>query len=314
LFWLLVLLIVLVSVDLLIHVVYTRLVLRIFETKPPFSVPSFPPNPAAELVSFVTDDGVTLRGSIHRPEEGQSKGLILFCPELEGNHWSAPSYARGLLEAGFGIMAFDFRSQGESDVHPGYSPLHWPTTFEVEDVRAALRFIQSREDLRDLPLGVMGISRGATPALILAAESSQVKAVCCEGAYSTDALMIHFISRWATLYVPRPILKILPMWHIRLTSTFVRLTSQFLRKRRYVVLERWLPKLKDRSVLLVAGERDNYVHPNVGRHLQRQIDSPGVQFWLVPAAKHNRAREVAPAEYDRRLQNFFDQTLVASSA
>ena len=149
--------------------------------------------------------------------------------------------------------SFDFRSQGESDFQPGYAPLHWPTTLELEDVRAALRFIQSRDDLRALPLGVMGVSRGATPALIAAAESSRVKAVCCEGAYSTDALMVHFISRWATLYVPRFLLPVLPMWHIRMTSKLVRWTSQFLRNRRYVVLERWLPRLKNRSVLLVAG-------------------------------------------------------------
>lgn len=310
--WLLLLLIFLVATDLVIQCVYTRLVLRIFETKPPFSVPSFPPNPAAELVSFVTEDGVTLRGSIHRNSERPAKGLILFCPELEGNHWSVSSYAGGLLEAGFDVVSFDFRSQGESDSQPGYAPLHWPTTFEVEDVRAALRFIQSRDDLRELPLGVMGVSRGATPALIAAAESSRVKAVCCEGAYSTDALMVHFISRWATLYVPRFLLPVLPMWHIRVTSKLVRWTSQFLRNRRYVVLERWLPRLKDRSVLLVAGGRDNYVHPDVGRDLQKRIDSPAVQFWLVPSAKHNRARDVAPAEYDRRLRNFFDKTLVAS--
>lgn len=304
----------LVAADLVIQCVYTRLVLTIFETKPPFSVPSFPPNPAAELVSFVTEDGVTLRGSIHRNSEHPAKGLILFCPELEGNHWSVSSYAGGLLEAGFDVVSFDFRSQGESDPQPGYLPLHWPTTFEVEDVRAALRFIQSRPDLRELPLGVMGVSRGATPALIAAAESSHVKAVCCEGAYSTNALMVHFISRWATIYVPRFLLPVLPMWHIRVTTTLVRWTSQLLRKRRYVVLERWLPRLKNRSVLLVAGGRDNYVHPDVGRELQKRIGSSAVQFWLVPSAKHNRARDVAPAEYDLRLRNFFDKTLVSSSA
>jgi len=312
--WLILILIVLVAIDLVVQCVYVRLVLRIFETKPPFSVPETSPDPGAEHVSCVTADGVTLRGSIHRNPGISPKGLILFCPELEGSHWSATSYAHGLLEDGFALLSFDFRCQGESDTQPGYSPLHWATTFELEDVRAALRFIESRSDLSELPLGIMGVSRGSAPALIAAAESSNVKAVCCEGAYSTDALLVHFISRWATLYVPRFLLPILPMWHIRVTSVLTRLTSQFLRKRRYVVLEKWLPKLKDRSVLLVAGERDNYVHPDVGRQLQKRIDSPAVQFWLVPSAKHNRARDVGPAEYDRRLRDFFDKSLLAGSA
>jgi fermentation-respiration switch protein FrsA (DUF1100 family) len=95
-----------------------------------------------------------------------------------------------------------------------------------------------------------------------------------------------------------------------MTTTLVRIWSQFLKKRRYITLERWLPKLRNCSVLLVAGERDNYVHPDVGRELQKRINSPTTQFWLVPTAKHNRARDVGPAEYDRRLQDFFAKSLV----
>jgi uncharacterized protein len=309
LIWFLVLLIVLVVAELIFQCVFVRIIFRLFEYKPPFAVSSVPQDPSAETVSFVTKDGVTLRGSIHRQTVWPAKGLILFCPELEGSHWSASAYARGLLDAGFYVISFDFRGQGESDQHPGYDPLHWPTTFEVEDVRAAMRFIQSRPDLKDLPLGVMGVSRGSTAALIAAAESEQVKAVCCEGAYSTDSLMVHFISRWATMYVPRVLMQALPVWHIRVTSVLVRWTSLFVRRRRYIALEQWLPKIKNRSVLFVAGGRDSYVDPEIGRELSKRIDSSEVQFWLVPKAKHNRARHVGPAEYDRRLREFFNKTL-----
>ena len=311
--WILALLVVLVALDLAVHFIYVRLILGIFETKPPFSVASCPSDPAAELVSCVTEDGITLRGSIHGATSGTPKGVILFCPELEGSHWSAATYALGLLDAGFIVVAFDFRSQGDSDFQPGYNPLHWPTNLEIEDVRAAIRFIESRPDLNQLPLGVMGVSRGSTPALIAAAESENVRAVCCEGAYSIDALLYHFISRWATLYMPRSIMRLLPTWHVRLTCMMVRWTSRLLSKRQYVVLE-WLPKLKDRSVLLVAGERDNYVHPDIGRALHRRIDSPDAELWLVPTAKHNCARKVGPAEYDRRVRDFFDKTLNATPA
>ena len=313
-FWLLIFLSLLVIIDLSVHLIYVRLILRIFETKPPFSVVSSPPIPDAEQISFVTSDGITLRGSIHRQPHGLAKGVVLFCPELEGSHWSAATYAKGLLQSGYTVVSFDFRSQGESDPQPGYAPIHWPTTFEVEDVRSALRFIKSRADLNSLPLGLMGVSRGSTPALIAAAETANIKAVCCEGAYSTDALLMHFIFRWANLYVPRFAMEMLPRWHVRVTLIMVRWTSRLLRKRRYVVLENWLPKLKNRSVLLVAGARDNYVHPDVGRGLQKRIDSPSAQIWVVPSAKHNSAREVGPAEYDRRLSEFFNATLITAPA
>ena len=301
--------ILLITVELIVQLVYVRLIIPVFECKPPIAVSFVSPNPDAELVSCVTTDGVTLRGSILRSRQQPAKGLILFCPELEGSHWSASSYALGLLEGGFDIVSFDFRGQGESDQQPGYAPLHWPTLFEVEDMRTAMKFIQSRIDLRELPLGILGVSRGAFVALIAAAESHQVKAVCCEGAYSTDSLTLHFISRWATLYLPRFLLPFLPRWHLRITSVVVRWASQLRRKRNYVVLERWLPMLKQRGVLLVAGERDSYVHPDIGRELQRRINSSTADFWLVAKAKHNRARNVGPDEYDRRLREFFLSTL-----
>ncbi|MBC8114510.1 MAG: alpha/beta fold hydrolase [Candidatus Saccharimonas sp.] len=305
--WLLGVIAVLLFLDLLLRVVYVRLILRIFEAAPPFSPPTLPPHPTAEMIEFPTRNGLVLRGSLYCQPERASRGLILFCPEMDCSHWSAMSYCSGLIDNGFDVMSFDFRGQGESDCQPDYIPNHWPTMFEVEDVRAALDFIQSRDDLRELPLGVMGISRGSAPALIGAAERPNVGAVFCEGAYSTDSLMLHFMMRWATLYIPGWAFNLVPKWHYQITSKLVRWTSSILRRRRYVVLEKWLPRLKDRPVLLVSGDRDNYVHSDVTRELKRRIKSSSTTIWHVPQAKHNQARATAGAEYDRRLTDFFGQ-------
>ena len=305
--WLLGTLVVLLAIELAVRIYYVRIVLRVFETKPPFSALCFPPDPTAEPIEFTTSNGLTLRGSVHRQPERKAKGLILFCPETDGSHWSAMSYCRALIEDGFDVMSFDFRGQGESDPLPGYVPNHWPTMYEVEDVRAALDFISRREDLQALPLGLMGVSRGSTLALIAAAECPSVRAVCCEGAYSTDSLMLYFILHWSRIYVPSWLRVLIPRWHYKVTLKLVRWTSRILRQRPYVVLERWLPRLRDRSVLLVTGERDNYVHPDVARELVRCIQSSEAQIWTVPSAKHNKARVVAGAEYDRRLKAFFSQ-------
>ena len=302
------LVLVLLVIDLLLRVIYVRLILRLFELKPPFSAPTLPPDPMAEKIQFPTRDGILLRGSLYRTTAENARGLILFCPEMEGNHWSAKIYCGGLIESGFNVLSFDFRGQGESDFQPPYSPTPWPTRYEGEDVRSAFDFIETRDDLRNLPLGVMGVSRGSTPALIGAAEFSNVGAVCCEGAYSTDSLMLHFMLRWATLYVPKWALNLVPKWHYQVTSVLVRWTSSIIRQRKYAVLERWLPKLKNCPVLLVAGERDSYVHPDVARGIHGRIKSPTANIWHVPRAKHNQARITAgAAEYDRRLTDFFSQ-------
>lgn len=313
--WLLMTLVILLACDLAVRVYYIRVILRVFEMKPPFRAHLADPDPDAEEVEFLTSDGITLRGSLYRLPDRQPKGLILFCPETDGSHWSAMSYCHGLIEDGFDVLSFDFRGQGESDPLPGYVPNHWPTMYEVEDVRAALEFIARRDDLKELPLGLMGVSRGSTLALIAAAESPNVQAVCCEGAYSTDSLMMYFIMHWSAIYLPAWIRDLIPRWHYKVTMIMVRWTSSVLRQRRYVVLERWLPRLRNRAVLLVTGERDNYVHPDVARQLVRCIQSSAAQVWQVPSAKHNRARAVAAAEYDQRLTDFFSkmQAPVAAS-
>lgn len=316
-FWLSLLVFILL-VELVVQITYGRLVLPVFETKPPFAVPAFSPEPASEVISFRTSDGVTLRGSLYRQAFRTPKGLILFCPELDGSHWSAASYAQGLLEEGYNVLSFDFRNQGESDSEEGYVPLHWATTRELEDVRGAMQFIQSVADLRSLPMGIMGISRGSMIALIAAAEFSELKAVCCEGAYSTDGLTVHYIWRWFSLYCPRILLPVMPAWHVRLTAKMARWMSQIKSGRQYVIVERWLPKLKQRPVMFIAGACDSYVDSSVSRLLADRINSTFVKYWLVPKARHNRARHADPSEYDRRICEFFDRALapeaIATSA
>jgi uncharacterized protein len=304
--------IVMVVGDVLMRCYYARKVLKIFETKPPFNLPLYPEQPQAERVEFPTTHGLTLRGSLYRAVDKPAQGLVVFFPELDGTHWSALSYCESLVAAGFDLLAFDFRNQGDSDPQADYSPLHWATMYEIDDSRAAMRYVQSREDLNDLPLGLMGISRGSTMALAMGAEFPEVRAVCCEGGYSTDSLCLYFILHWAFIYVPGWAMRILPRWHFRSTLTIARWASQRRRNCRYALLERWLPRLRGKPVLFIAGERDNYVHPEIGRKLCRKIGG-SAEMWIVPKAKHNRAREAAPQDYDRRLVEFFTAKVLAPS-
>ena len=107
-------------------------------------------------------------------------------------------------------------------------------------------------------------------------------------------------------------MRILPKGHFRSTLALARWISERRRRCRYAIIERWLPQLRGRPALLIAGERDNYVHPEIGRKLCRKIGN-SAELWTVPKAKHNRAREVNPAEYDRRLVEFFTAKLSPNS-
>jgi pimeloyl-ACP methyl ester carboxylesterase len=295
----------LLAVDLIIRVFALCAILPIFERKPPFGVQDAPPHADGQAVRFATSDGLELAGSVYRHADRPSRGVIVFCPELDGNHWSAMWYCAGLWNAGFDIFAFDFRNQGDSDSLPGYDPLHWLTDYEVADVQSAIDYVQQQSRFDGSRIGLLGISRGGGAALAAAAARPNIQCVVCEGVFSTETLLTHYSLRWAALYVPTWVVDLIPMWHFRQTFALVRFVSERRRRCRYTKLQRLLTRLRGRNVLVIAGARDTYVHPDLSLEIRERIGSESAEFWLVPDAKHNGAREIHPDAYDQKVADFF---------
>jgi fermentation-respiration switch protein FrsA (DUF1100 family) len=296
-----------VVIDLVVRAAGVFAILPILERSPPFAVEPTAPSPTAEAVTFTSSDGLTLRGSLHLPPNGPPRAIVIFCPELGGDHWSAGWYCRALQSAGFAIFAFDFRNQGESDRLPGYMPIHWLTEFEVRDAVAAISYVSRRPDLAGLPIGLFGMSRGGSAALVAAAQCPEVRCVACEGVFSISTMSLHYTLRWSSLYFPAWVMRLLPIWHIRGTLSLARWVSQVRRHCRYVVLEDWLARLSDRSVLMIVDGRDTYVLPEISETLFERFPHANSKRWLVKTAKHNLARDVDPEEFDRRIVEFFSQ-------
>jgi len=297
-------------VEIIVHGWATKVVLSMIDTAPPFHVELQGPHPAGERIEFATTDGLTLRGSLYRVRDRPTRALIVFCSEFGANHWSALSYCQGLWEAGFAILAFDFRNQGESDASPGYEPVHWLTDYEVRDTLSTIRYVRQHDELQHLPLGLFGISRGGGAALAAAALSDQVRCVACEGAFTTEDVVWLHGRRWFTLYVPSWVLTWLPDWHIRFTLQLARWFSQFRRQCRYTNLNRLLPRLRAKPVLLIAGGDDKYVFSDIARLLREKTGHDDACQWIVPNAKHNAARQTQPDAYDSRLIEFYFDALV----
>lgn len=299
---------VLVFFDLLIRIYFCRIVLRHFETKPAFNISPSPADPRGEPVEIPSTGGLTLRGSLYRQSFRSPLGLVVFFPELDGNHWSALNYCEALFEAGFDVLSVDVRNQGDSDYEPGYEPLQWFTSREADDVRSVFRWIAEQPELRSLPLGVMGVSRGSNAALLAAAEHPSVKAICCEGGYPTAGLQLRYAQRWAVLYIPVGLARLIPLWHYRLTLAIARRISEWRRGHRNVMIERSFPQLRGRPILLIGGERDNYVPPEVVEQLARRIGGTSTRCWIVPRSRHNGGRVAARELYDQTLLRFFQNS------
>ena len=284
-----------------------RIVRSMIENTPPFNATKRQPNPLAERVEFPTSDGLTLRGAIYKQPASQSKGLIVFCHEYGGDHWSVMDYCEGLWEEGFDLFAFDFRNHGESDSVEGYDPLHWLDLCEVDDMRAALDFVESRADLATQPTGLFGISRGGTAALIGAAERRNIVAVATEGAFSMKSMLMMHARKWISLVVASWLVKLIPRWHVLLTLKIVCKMSERKRNCRYAQLENWLGKLKSKPVLMISGQRDKYVHTDVTRELCQRMSKSDDSIWVVKKARHNEGRIINQEAYDKRVCDFFSQ-------
>lgn len=297
----------LVVIELAVQVALAYFALPLFEKGPLFNVKPTSEDPRAEPVTFVNADGLTLRGGFYHHDDQPARGVIVFCHEYGGNHWSAMNYCEGLWQAGFDVLAFDFRNQGDSDRQPNYEPVHWLTEYEVTDVLGAIDYVAQRPELTGLSIGLFGVSRGGGAALVAAARNAAVESVAVDSAFATDIMMQLYAHRWSTLVVPAWVYRMIPWWHTLLTLSLIRRISQRRRRVHFANVERWLRRLATRDVFFVSGARDSYVLPEVTHKLAELVGPHCPEPWIVPQAKHNMARQQDPENYDRKLVGFFEK-------
>jgi hypothetical protein len=78
-------------------------------------------------------------------------------------------------------------------------------------------------------------------------------------------------------------------------------------------LERYLPFLAPRPLLMIHGLADAYIKPEMTTRLFAFAREPK-ELWLVENAKHNQALQVAGEEYRQRVLRFFETHLAEKQA
>jgi len=287
---------------------YLFAVVRIFQEKPLFVVPRGQPVEGAEDVRFPTGDGRTLAGCYLRARS-ERRGVVLFGLEFGSNRWACVQYCESLLENGYDVFAFESRGQGDSDPQPGYEPLQWVTDFEVADTRAALEYLKNRPDADAKGVGFFGISKGAGAGLFAAAHDPYVRCCVTDGVFATYTTLVPYMRFWFRIYNRSY------SFHGLLPSAYygiigLKALGQIEKERgcRFPHLEKDLPRLGSRPILMIHGEADAYIKPYMAEALYERIPGPK-DYWLVEGAKHNGALALAGAAYERRVLDFFDRHL-----
>jgi uncharacterized protein len=287
---------------------YLGFMVRIFQEKPLFVVPRGQPTDAAEHVTFESVDGLTLRGCYLPTTAPTRKGVVLFGLEFGSDRWACRPYCEGLIAAGYDVFAYEPRNQGDSDRDPAYEPLQWVTDKDVADMRAAVRYLLARPDADPNGVGIFGVSKGGSTALLITPTEPAVRCLATDGAYATYTTIVPYMQRWIAIYSDRVKLQqILPQWFYGLVGVVG--VKKVARNRGviYPSVEKAAGRLR-LPLLMIHGEGDNYIKPEMAKVLFERAKGPK-ELWIVPGAKHNQALGVAGDEYHQRVVAFFDRHL-----
>ena len=291
---------------------YLRIIIKVFINAEIERNPDDYSELGGEKVSFTSTDGVHLAGRLIAADGGpRGKPTVVFCHEWGSDKSSASRFALWLVERGFNLFAFDFRRHGESgDNGNHYVPRHWVTSKEVMDLQGAVRYLVSRPDVDPERIGVFGLSRGASTAIVAAAATPAIRAVVSDSAFSTRLTLQHYMRRWVSIYVYAEIVyRNLPNWIYRAMGWLAVKSAQVRLRVRFPSVSKAAGSLRA-PVLFIHGRADSKISYRQAHTLYRLASEPK-EIWIVHDARHNEAIRVAGPEYRRRVGDFLASHLGA---
>ena len=125
----------------------------------------------AKIVEIQADDGLSLVGTFYEPDDENSPvpGVILL-HMLWGDRSAWENFANQLSDAGYAVLAMDFRGHGETG-----GEVDWDKA--VQDVEKILVYLKEMESVDKQRMVIIGASIGANVALTAAAFEPDVSTV-----------------------------------------------------------------------------------------------------------------------------------------
>ena len=253
-----------------------------------------PPDISPEEVYFPGRDGLRLHGLYLAGRSGSP--ALLLCHGYYRSLAEPFSLGCELNRLGYHVLLFDFRGCGLSGgrlTTLGYR--------EAADVLGAVDYLHNR--LGQRPLGVLGISMGAVAALRAAPDCPAIAAIVADSAYADlrdtirhkmgEILRLPFLVGlgWASIGIGE--------WLSGGNVAAVRAVDA-------VASAKGGP----RPLLLIHGERDDYLPPDNAQRLFQAAGEPK-ELWLAPGSGHAMARLDHSREYVERVHAFFKRWLAA---
>lgn len=241
-----------------------------------------------EEVNFKTSDGLQIRAWYIPPHAQADGATIIYVHGLGSNRAELLSQAAFLADFGFGALLLDLRGHGESEgtlTTLGYE--------EVEDIRGAIGFLQTRPEINMSRIGILGHSMGAIVVIRSAAALPQLRAVVAENGITSISDNLDQGVRKLTGLPPFPFAPLLIWFGEQEAGASIHEVQPILD----------IGTISPRAVMLVHGALDEVVNLENGRRLYEAANEPK-ELYIVPNAGHGGLLEASPEIYEEKVVRF----------
>ena len=247
-----------------------------------------------EDIGFRATDGIVI-GAWYVPPRPEADGAtLIYLHGLGGNRGELASQVAMLARHGYGALVLDMRNHGRSG-----RAMTTLGHLEVEDVRGAVAYLESRAEVNPERIGIFGHSMGAATAVCAAARIPQIRAVVAQNTFTslTENIEAGVITQ---LGLP-------PFPFVPLIAWLGELTSGLRIKMVRPIDE--VAKISPRAILFIHGREDRYVSSDNSRRLYAAAYEPKA-LHLINQGDHNALALAESNGYENKVTVFLERYLL----
>jgi len=217
--------------------------------------------------------------------------VIILTHGTPGNRVSMVQRAAFLFKHGYNVLLFDFQSYGQSQGIMSTLGL-----VESEDILSAISYLKSLPDTSDSKIGVLGLSMGATAAVLAASRTNDIAALVAESCPQDATRVPGDVPNDQAREADKEIVE--EVYGVDITQA-----------RPIDVVNKLAGHT---AIFFVNGDADDET-PIDGMYKLYEAAKQPKQYWVVSGAGHAQSFAMDTSDYIARVNAFFDESLMANA-